>query len=182
MPTLLYMFYVGLLWNTSTDTLSLVPKALPSSNIVSKRNILQDFSQIFDPLGWATPVTIHAKILHQEVWQRKCQWDTPLDDDITSRWLSIRSDILELSNLILPRSYFPCLTGRVIDCIYLFADASTKPYGAVIYLLSNNDISFVMFKSCVAPIKALTLPRLELMADVTATSVAKFVPGFSLSS
>ena len=117
---------LGLLWNTSTDTLSLVPKALPSSNIVSKRNILQDSSQIFDPLGWATPVTIRAKILLQEVWQRKCQWDTPLDDDITSRWLSIRSDILELSNLILPRSYFPFLTSRVIDCIYVFADASTK--------------------------------------------------------
>ena len=31
----------GLLWNTSTGTLSLAPKALPSSNIVSKRNLLQ---------------------------------------------------------------------------------------------------------------------------------------------
>ena len=142
---------------------------------MSKRNILQDSSQIFDPLGWAIPVTICAKILLQEVWQRKCKWDTPLDDDITSRWLSIRSDILELSNLILPRSYFPFITRRVIDCIYVFADASTKAYGTVIYLLSNNDISFAMSKSRVAPIKALTLPRLELMAAVTATRVAKFV-------
>jgi len=124
---------LGLLWNTSIDTLSLAPKALPLSNIVSKRSILQDSSQIFDPLRWATPVTIRAKIL-QEVWQRKCQWDTPLDADITSRWLSIRGDILELSNLILPRSYFPHLTGRVIDCVYVFADASTKAYGAVIFI------------------------------------------------
>jgi len=36
--------------------------------------ILQDFSQIFDPLGLATPVTIHAKISLQEVWQSKCTW------------------------------------------------------------------------------------------------------------
>jgi len=152
---------------------------LPSSNIESKRNILQDSSQIFDPLEWATPVTICAKILLQEVWQRKCQWGTPIDEDITSRWLSIRSDILKFSNLILPKSYFPHLTGRVIDCIYVFADASTKAYSAVIYLLSNSEVSFVMFKSWVVPIKALTLPRLELMAAVTAT---KFCSGFSFSS
>ena len=63
----------------------------------------------------------------------------------------------------------------MIDCIYVLADASTKAYGAVIYLLSNNEISFVMSKSRVAPIKALLLPRLELMAAVTATKVAKFV-------
>jgi len=58
----------------------------------------------------------------------------------------------------------------------VFADVSTKAYGAFIYLRSsNNEISFVMFKSHVAPIKALTLPRFELMAAVTATKVAKFV-------
>ena len=28
---------IGLLWNTCTDTMSLAPKSLPSSNIVSKR-------------------------------------------------------------------------------------------------------------------------------------------------
>ena len=54
---------LGLLWNTRTDTMSLAPKSLPSSNIVSKRSVLQDSSQIFDPLGWATPVSIRAKIL-----------------------------------------------------------------------------------------------------------------------
>jgi len=94
---------LGLLWNTLTDTLSLAPKPLPSSNIVSKRNILQD------PSGWATPVTIRAKILLQEVWQSKCTWGTSLDNDITNKWLNIRSDILELSNII-----FPLLTGRVM--------------------------------------------------------------------
>ena len=85
---------LGILKNTSTDTLSLAPKPLPLSNIVFERNILQDSSQILDPLGWATPVTIHAKISLQEVWQRKYSWDIPLDDDPTNRWLNIRSDIL----------------------------------------------------------------------------------------
>ena len=109
---------LGLLWNTLTDILSLAPKSLPLSNIVSKRNILQDSAQIFDPLGWTTPIKIHAKILLQDKWQRKCSWDVPLDDDITNRWLDIRSDILELPNLPLPRSYFPNQISRVIDHIF----------------------------------------------------------------
>ena len=166
---------LGLLWNTLTDTLSLVPKPLPPSNIVSKRNILQDSSQLYDPLGWATPVTIRAKILLQEVWQKQCTWDTPLDDNITDRWLNIRGDILALPTLTLPRAYFPSLPDRKIDHIYVFADASTKAYGAIVYLHCKDNLSFVMSKNRVAPIKALTLPKLELMAAVTATRVAKFV-------
>ena len=45
----------GMRCNTLTDAMSLAPKPLPSSAIVSKCSILQDSSQIYDPLGWATP-------------------------------------------------------------------------------------------------------------------------------
>ena len=164
---------LGLLWNTCTDTMSLAPKSLPSSNIITKRSVLQDSSLIFDPLGWATPVTIRAKILLQEVWQQKRSWDTPFHEKLQEKWVRIRSDILEFSNI--PRAYFPILSDKVIDHLYVFADASTKAYGAIVYLCSDNNISFVMSKSRVAPIRALTLPKLELMAAVTATKVAKFV-------
>ena len=53
--------------------------------------------------------------------------------------------------------------------LYAFTDASTKGYGAVIYICRNQETSLVMSKSRVAPIKAITLPKLELMAAVTAT-------------
>ena len=48
---------------THLPILCLAPKQIPSSKIVSKCSILQDSSQIYDPLGWATPVTVQAKIL-----------------------------------------------------------------------------------------------------------------------
>ena len=61
---------VGLLhlqWNTITDTVS---KQLPPTNtsFITKRDVLQTSSQIYDPLGWVTPVTVRAKILLQQVW------------------------------------------------------------------------------------------------------------------
>ena len=58
---------LGLRWNTATDTLSLAPKVLPSASFISKCDVLQSTFQIHDPLGWATPVTIKAKTLLQEV-------------------------------------------------------------------------------------------------------------------
>ena len=154
--------------------MSLTPKPLPSSTLVSKRSILQDSSQIYDPLGWATPVTIRAKLLLQEVWQRKCSWDVPLDQDLCDHWLDIRRDIIALPTLTFPRTYFYPQSGTP-DHIYVFADASIKAYGTVVYLHNGNDISLALSKSRVAPLKTLTLPRLELMAAVTASRVAKFV-------
>ena len=166
---------LSLLWNTCTDTMSLAPKSLPSTNVVSNCSVLQDSLQIFDPLGWATPVSILAKILLQEVWQQKHSWDTPLCEELRDKWASIRVDILDLPKLTLPRAYFPHLPNTVNDHLCVFADASTKAYGAIVYLCSNGNISFIMSKGLVAPIKALTLPKLELMATITATRVAKFV-------
>ena len=57
----------------------------------------------------------------------------------------------------------------------MFADASTRAYGAVAYLTSDNDVSFVMAKKLVAPVKNLTLPKLDLMAAVVAARVARFI-------
>ena len=62
---------LGLLWNTCTDKMSLTPKSLPASNIVSERSVLHDSSQIFDPLGWATPVSIRAKIHYRKYGSKK---------------------------------------------------------------------------------------------------------------
>ncbi len=53
--------------------------------------------------------------------------------------------------------------------IHAFSDASTQAYGAVIYLRTLYDDSSVTFqlvtsKARVAPVKSVTVPRLELMA------------------
>ena len=168
---------LGLRWNTAADTISLSSRKLSAINtFVTKRDILQASSQIFDPLGWVTPVTVRAKILLQEVWLTKTTRDEPLPDTIKERWTAILADLRELPNILIPRLYFPpSQTGTHIDNIFVFADASTKAYGAIVYLNSGDHISFAMSKNRVAPTKPITLPRLELMAAVTATRLTDFV-------
>ena len=59
--------------------------------------------------------------------------------------------------------------------MYVFSDASTKAFGAVVYICKNNQISLVISKSHVAPIESITLPKLELMKAIMATRLAQFV-------
>ena len=137
---------LGLRWNTATDTISLTTRKLPTVNtFVTKRDILQTSSQIFDPLGWVTLVTVRAKVLLQEIWLTNLTWDEPLPDAIKERWTAILAGLRELPNILMPRLYFPLSqTGTYIDNLFVFADASTKAYGAIVYLNSGNCISFAM--------------------------------------
>jgi len=57
----------------------------------------------------------------------------------------------------------------------VFVDASTKAYSAVAYLSDLDQTSFVMAKGRVAPLKQITLPKLELMAAVVTANLASFV-------
>ena len=75
----------------------------------------------------------------------------------------------------MPRRYSPCTTSSPV-ALHIFADASTKAYGAVAYLVhQNKQVAFIMSKTRVAPLKPLTLPRLELSAAVLAARLGDFI-------
>jgi transposase InsO family protein len=169
---------LGLKWTPSTDTLSLNPK--PTSNspkmIYTKREILRQASKTYDPLGLISPVTIKAKIFMQELWKQHLEWDEPLSTELSTAWAAISKEIGNATQITLPRSYFQHSHSNLNDSqLHVFADASTKAYGAVAYLCSKDQTSLVISKSRVAPLKQLTLPQLELMAALTAARLASFV-------
>lgn len=90
-------------------------------------------------------------------------------------WAAIINDIQQLSKLTIEQQFFKTGFPSTNIRLHVFADASTRAYGAVAYLTSDNDVTFVMAKNRVAPLKNLTLPKLELMATVIASRVARFV-------
>ena len=70
----------------------------------------------------------------------------------------------------IPRCYVTSLPVERKE-LHIFVDASEHAFGAVIYLRTlydNGDVScvMVMSKSRLAPLKTLTIPRLELQAAV----------------
>ena len=89
-------------------------------------------------------------------------------------WLTILPNLMKLPQFTIPRTYLSTLVTSTCH-LYAFSDASTKAYGAVVYICQNQETSLVMSKSRVAPIKTITLPKLELMAAVMATRLVQFV-------
>ena len=52
----------------------------------TKRELLRTISSIFDPLGFLAPVTLAAKILMQEVWRERVDWDEDLPQPTIDKW------------------------------------------------------------------------------------------------
>ena len=72
------------------------------------------------------------------------------------------------------------MTSKSMVELHGFGDASPKAYGAAVYIRVIESVGqvsskLVMSKSRVAPIKEVSLPRLELLAAVVNTRLLKFV-------
>ena len=165
---------LGLLWHTPSDTISLASQITVEQFPITKREILQSSSAIFDPLGFITPVTIKAKILLHQLWKLRVNWDEPLNSDLQDTWYKIAQEIKEATEFVMPRQYFPASAFSAQE-LHIFADASPKAYGAVAYLVQGEYTSLVMSKTKVSPLKNVTLPRLELQAAVLATRLTNFI-------
>ena len=167
---------LGLQWNTISDTLSLIMKSpIPTHHtLVTKREVLREASKVF---GVLSPVTVKEKIFMQKLWQQSIDWDEPLTNTAEEEWLSIAADIQDATSTTLTRQYLPGsdLTHVQPAQLFVFADASLRAYGAVAFICDNNQVSFVMAKSRVAPLKQLSLPKLELMAALIAARLSKFI-------
>lgn len=69
---------LGMKWSSSTDEFSFTSKAESTNKKITKRVITSEVAQIFDPLGLISPVVIRAKVLLQELWLYKLNWDDEL--------------------------------------------------------------------------------------------------------
>lgn len=157
---------LGLYWSCDQDYL-MYNINQPISDRITKRTVLSAIAQIFDPLGLLGPCIIIAKIILQRLWLLKVSWDESLPSDINSLWCKFQQTLPSLNNLQIPRQVL-CVEPIRVE-IHGFADASLESYGACVYLRSVNkfheiSVKLLCAKSKVAPLKSITVPRLELCA------------------
>ncbi|XP_037925672.1 uncharacterized protein LOC119660846 [Hermetia illucens] len=158
---------LGMSWKCSPDILTFTGHIFQTSAI-TKRIILSETAQLFDPLGLISSVIVRAKILMQDLWLEKIRWDDPLTTQITHRWKTFRSELVDLANLKIPR--WLNLTSDLSHVeIHGFSDASQTPMAAAVYIRvshpnQQSKVTLVCAKTRVAPLKRLTIPRLELSA------------------
>ena len=161
---------LGTLWNKAHDTLSIDFKTcLKENKPLTKRKMISTINSIYDVLGWASPVTITAKLLFSEVCLLKLHWDTEVPAEIQREWKSWRDSLQRAPTLTVPRCVFK--HNRTHFEIHGFADASKVAVCAALYIVSYQDSTpvdqnLLAAKSRVAP-KEMSIPRLELVAAHT---------------
>ncbi|XP_038064113.1 uncharacterized protein LOC119734635 [Patiria miniata] len=145
---------------------------------LTRRGILSTICSIYDPLGFVAPVMLVGILILQDLCRVQVDWDTPLNDEMRSRWEKWRKDLPLLEKLKIPRCVCPEKFGKVIATeIHHFSDASAFAYGQCSYLRLIDDkenvhSTLIMGKSRVTPLKPITIPRLELTAAVVSVRVS----------
>ena len=107
------------------------------------------------------------KILIQRLWHEKIDWDDVIPSKMSKNWQDWHKELSLLSSVTIPRRLSP--KENVVQDYQLlgFADASTSTYGGVLYLRTlfsdaSVTVAIVTSKMKVAPLKKLTVPKLQL--------------------
>ena len=134
---------------------------------MTKRSVVSSVAQLYDPNGFIAPVTIIGKIIIQDIWRLNVGWDETLPIEIYERWREFRKEITFLENVRIQR--WIGTSKEIQQELHGFSDASERAYGAAIYvrtICANGRISASLLtaKTRVAPLKTVTIPRLELAA------------------
>lgn len=162
---------LGLTWQPTTDEFVFsIERIFNNERPITKRSILSDIARLYDPLGLTGPIIVKAKVMLQNLWQQTLDWDDELNDTDRDEWLLYRNQLQKMPDLHVQRCVIP---NESIKSIFLlgFCDASTKAYGACIYLhcidiYGAKKTTLLCSKSKVAPLKVITIPRLELCSAV----------------
>ncbi|XP_055522638.1 uncharacterized protein LOC129716826 [Wyeomyia smithii] len=184
---------LGMWWNTETDNFRCKlctdrnRDLLEGITIPTKRDLLRTLMAIYDPLGLIAHYLIYLKILIQEVWRAKTGWDEQIGERELEKWRTWLRALPELESVGIPRCYYRAenKVDEVEIELHTFVDASELGYAAVSYFRfeKNGTIhcALVGSKTRVAPLKFVSIPRLELHAAVIGTRLAKsIVAGHSI--
>ncbi|XP_068697654.1 uncharacterized protein [Montipora foliosa] len=179
---------LGITWNNQSDTLSFKVNFELISRIIeaeqrqpkiklTKRLLLSQIARIYDPVGFAAAFLIRAKIGMQVLWQTGVDWDEEPPPTIHYKWIELFKEMKELSKITFQRSLC-CANATKPPMLCVFSDASQDAFETCAYIRqrTNGDkyqVRLIAAKSRDAPLKQLSIPRLELQAAVLASRLAK---------
>ena len=167
---------LGVSWCIESDAFKF--RIVMQDRPLTRRGILSTVSSVYDPLGFLAPLILTGKAILQDLCRGKVEWDDPIPENVRSRWLKWRDELHHLEDLSVRRCFKPEGFGTVMSTqLHHFSDASTTGYGQCSYVRLVDDkgqihCSLIMGKARVAPLKMVTIPRLELTAAVVSVRIS----------
>ena len=172
---------LGMQWVPSKDCFMFEGMAVSGDICITKRIVLSLISRLFDPLGFLTPFIMMAKCLFQQVWRLGLHWDAILPEElriIFSKWIK---GLQVLKGWGISRRYTEVGWREISSCeLHAFGDASQQAYGACVFLVSKTpggvlSSTLVLARARVAPLKRVSLPRLELLDALLCARMMTYV-------
>lgn len=175
---------LGMWWDTNTDTFRYKLSTERNQELLfghkhpTKRDVLRVLMSVYDPLGLLSHYMISLKLLFQEIWREGTSWDDKIGLKQLDKWKDWQGSLHEAESVRIPRCYdvSPSLGSERIVELHTFVDASELGYAAVSYFRfiegTRISCSLVASKSRVAPLKFVSIPRLELQAAVIGCRLA----------
>lgn len=142
---------------------------------------MSTLSSVYDPLGFIAPFILVWKQILQEMCRQQIDWDSPLPEHLYPNWRRWIEDLKNLGSLQNRRCLKPDKFGNIVTAeFHHFSDASIVGYGQCSYLRLIDDhqrvhCPLVIAKSRVAPLKPVTIPRLELTAALVSVKVSSIL-------
>ncbi|XP_062713565.1 uncharacterized protein LOC134290436 [Aedes albopictus] len=172
---------LGIIWRSTEDVLSFdinlkeeIRGIVERQEAPTKRQVLCTIMSLFDPLGLVAHFTIQGKIIMQRIWRTGATWDEAISGEILEDWRKWSSMLEKLSEVRVPRCFFAIGSTTPKDAqIHVFVDASENAYACVAYIRSSCSgiprCTIMAAKTKVAPLKPISIPRLELQAALIGT-------------
>ena len=175
---------LGLGWVTGLDAYTItngqeiyeMAKNLPCT----RRNIMRVSGKLFDACGFIEPLRVLSKMLLQQTWLQKTNWDEELDDSMQAKWKSWIKSLPLLKDFLIPR-YIQVEADSDLS-IEAFSDASIHAAACAVYLrvsgLEKAD-SYLLYSGSSVKICNESIPRKEinaaLMGAQKAVEYARFL-------
>lgn len=170
---------LGISWDIATDEFTF--QVSTAEKPYTRRGVLSIINSLYDPLGFAAPVSIKGRALLRELSMDAGGWDDPLPERMQEEWSTWKESLKHLEQVRIPRMYTSIsFCGAAKRELCIFCDASTKAIAAVAYVKitdteGKSELGFVFGKAKLAPQQDITIPRLELCAAVLAIEIADLI-------
>jgi len=177
---------LGLYWDQTSDCFTFISHFVTVSEAIlsgekrpTKQEVLSLLMSIFDPMGFICHFTIKAKILLQDTWRTGIGWMDELPTQLMNKWIAWIQELKLLTTVQIPRCYEVDVLQAEDIQLHLFVDASQQAFSSVGYFrfqfTSHITVALVMARSRVAPLRPMSIPKLELQAAVMGSRLSESI-------
>ncbi|KAG5666490.1 hypothetical protein PVAND_014514 [Polypedilum vanderplanki] len=180
---------LGIFWKPKPDVYvfrvnddTIIKKCVENNYMPTKREMLGTVMKFFDPTGMISPFRIRGQMIMQKVWKAGTDWKKRPPKDICDEFITWLKEFDIVTRLEIPRPYAHVSLKQSKLSLHVFVDAGAEAYAAAVYIRIENSskivVRLVASKARVAPVKYVSIPRLELMSALLGarlfTSVKKW--------